>query len=86
VKAGDLGLDFSFGWKYKNGKVASLRNYILKYLAKTLSKLFWTGRQKNCSSGSIILHVVQICQGIVKHFFYTVLFLPDVAEPGTVRL
>jgi hypothetical protein len=29
------GLDFSFGPNYKNGEVASLRNYLMKYLAKT---------------------------------------------------
>jgi hypothetical protein len=37
VKAGDYkhGLDFSFEQNFKNGEVASLRNYLLKYLAKT---------------------------------------------------
>ena len=37
VKAGDFkhGLDFSFEQNFKNGEVASLRNYLMKYLAKT---------------------------------------------------
>jgi hypothetical protein len=37
VKAGDYkhGLDFSFGPNFKNGGVSSLRNYLMKYLAKT---------------------------------------------------
>ena len=46
VKAGDYkhGLDFSFGPNYKNGEVASLRNYLMKYLAKTFIEtiLDWT--------------------------------------------
>jgi hypothetical protein len=37
VKAGDYrhGLDFSFRIDYKTGEVSSLRNYLMKYLAKT---------------------------------------------------
>jgi hypothetical protein len=38
VKAGDYkhGLDFSFDQHYKENSIASLRNYLMKYLAKTL--------------------------------------------------
>ena len=46
VKAGDYkhGLDFSFGQNYKSGEVASLRNYLMKYLAKTFVETIpdWT--------------------------------------------
>jgi hypothetical protein len=37
VKAGDYkhGLDFAFDQNYQNGEVSSLRNYLMKYLAKT---------------------------------------------------
>lgn len=37
VKAGNYrhGLDFSYEQNYKNGEVMSLRNYLMKYLAKT---------------------------------------------------
>ena len=46
VKAGDFkhGLDFSFEQNFKNGEVASLGNYLIKYLAKTFVEAIpdWT--------------------------------------------
>lgn len=49
VKVGDykLGLDFSFGPNYKNGEVSSLRNYLMKYLAKTYFETIpdWTSEE-----------------------------------------
>lgn len=50
----DHGLDFSFGSNYKSGEVSSLRNYLMKYLAKTFIETIpdWAPEelvfQRNC--------------------------------------